>query len=105
EAEHVARDRGEGLAAGELARDITFHPGDLRFARGHLARPGVERAMQLREQIGAVISLASEHDAVAPGERVEHHARQAQASVDHDRQSRDRKSTRLNSSHRTISYA
>ena len=35
------------------------------------AAPAVQQLLQLGQQIGTVIGLAAEHDAVAPGERLD----------------------------------
>src|SRR5882762_5449617 len=86
QAEHVARDRGEVPAGGKLAFGVSLHASDERLARGGGAGTSVQRLLQLGEHVRAVVGLAPEHDAVAPGERFDHRARLAQPPVDHERQ-------------------
>src|SRR4030081_2233396 len=69
QAEHVARDRGEAPAGGKLPLGVTLHASDERLARGGGAGTRVQRPLQLGEQVRAMVGLAPEHDAVAPGER------------------------------------
>src|SRR3984893_16069944 len=85
-ADQWALNCGKPPAGGELALGVTLHASGERLARGCGAGTRMQRPLQLGEQVRPVVGLAPEHDAVAPGERLDHSAQLAQTPVDHDRQ-------------------
>src|SRR5581483_2160454 len=87
EARHVARDRRQAIALCELPLRVPRHPLEQRLATRQLEMlRACERALELTQHEGAVIGLAPEHHAVAPGQPLEHALRGAKPAVDDHRQ-------------------
>ncbi len=87
--QHVAGDRVQRCSGSHFALRVLGHALNHRAWRRRLPAVCKRTRVQLREHLRAMVGLATEHDSIAPAERLETVLYRAQAAVHRDRQLRE----------------